>query len=454
MRGLAVAILPRAMNRVRAALAAIAWLLAANAARADDGKRTTPDYDGRPSPPPTPGEIALWVPRVVLFPVYLVTEYLIRRPLGALITAAERGNWATTLMDIFTFGPEHKAGIVPTAFFDFGLQPSVGLYFFWNDAFVKNHDLRLHGSYFGSDWFALSASDRWHVGAHSRLSLDANWVHRPDYVYFGEGARSLQHDESRFTMETLDVGPSADLMLGHGLLYRAKVGARTATFRDSRWGNDPAVSDQARAGVFALPASYGPGYTDLYERATLSFDSRPDLPGPQTGFRAVVHAEHGSDVSHVQGSSWIKYGASVGGAVDLWRDRVVSLSVAGELADPIRGGAIPFTEEAVWGGVEPLSGFLPGRLHGRSAAAATLAYTWPIWVWLEGRMSVAVGNAFDTGFRDFDTKLLRLSSGIGIQSTGSPDHRLEVLVGMGTETFDQGAKVDSFRLAIGGTNGF
>mgnify|MGYP001206771495 CR=1 FL=1 len=442
------------MKRGPAALVVFAWLLAASAARADDEKRTTPDYDGRPSPPPSPGEVALWVPRVVLFPVYVVTEYLIRRPLGAVMTAAERGNWATTLVDFFTFGPDHKAGLIPTAFFDFGFQPSVGAYFFWNDAFVRGHDLRLHASYFGSDWLAVSASDRWHVGAKSRVSLDARWVRRPDYVYYGEGARTVQQSESRFLMDTLDVGPSADLALGGGLSYRAQVGARSVYFRDSQYGKDPSVSDEARAGVFATPAGYGSGYTDVYERLTLAFDSRPALPSSQSGVRAVAHAEHGNDVSQARGPSWIKYGASLGGAVDLWRDRVLSLSVAGELADPIGGGAIPFTEEAVWGGVEPLSGFLPGRLHGRSAAAATLVYTWPIWVWLEGRMSVAVGNAFDVGFRDFDPKLLRLSSGIGIQSTGSADHRLEIILGLGTETFDQRAKVDSFRLAIGGTNGF
>jgi hypothetical protein len=423
-------------------------------ARADDGKRTTPDYDGRPSPPPTPGEVALWVPRVVFFPVYVVTEYLIRRPLGALISAAERGNWATTLMDIFTFGPDHSAGLIPTAFYDFGLQPSVGFYFFWNDALVKGHDVRAHGSYFGSDWLALSASDRWHVGTSGRLALDARWVRRPDNVYYGEGARTVRHDESRFLMDTVEVGPSADLTIPGGFSYQAGVGARTVYFRDTTFGGDPSVSDEARAGAFAAPTSYGPGYTDVYERMELAYDSRRITPSPRGGVRAVAHAEHGSDVQRSPGASWIKYGASLGGAVDLWRGRAVSLSVSGELADPVQGGAIPFTEEVVWGGTEPLSGFLAGRLHGRSAAAATLAYTWPIWVWLEGRMSVAVGNVFDTGFRDFDPKLLRLSSGIGIQSTGSPDHRLELLVGFGTETFDQHAKVDSFRLAIGGTHGF
>jgi hypothetical protein len=442
------------MKRALATVFAAASLFTACASYADDGKRVTPDYEGRPSPPPTPGEVALWVPRVILFPVYLVTEYLIRAPLGALITAAERGNWATTLADIFTFGPEHQAGIVPTAFFDFGLQPSVGLYFFWNDALLRGHDLRFHASYFGSDWVAISGSDRWHVGPNGRIALDARWIRRPDYVYYGEGPRTVQGNQSRFLMDSLDVGPSADLAIGSTLTYHASLGVRSVHFRDSRFGNNPSVPESVAAGAFALPADYVSGYTDAYERMELHFDSRPASPAPQSGVRAVALVEHGNDLRQSPGASWIEYGGALGGAVDLWRERVISLFVSGELADPIVSGPIPFTEEVVWGGVEPLIGYLPGRLHGRSAAAATLTYTWPIWVWLRGRMGVSVGNAFSAGFRDFDPGLLRISSGIGIESTGSPDHRLEILVGFGTETFDQHAKVDSFRLAIGGTHGF
>jgi hypothetical protein len=48
--------------------------------------------------------------------LYFTTEFLLRRPLGALITAAERANVPKILYDFFTFGPDHTAGIVPTAF--------------------------------------------------------------------------------------------------------------------------------------------------------------------------------------------------------------------------------------------------------------------------------------------------------------------------------------------------
>src|ERR1700721_2142495 len=55
-------------------------------------KRVMPDYDGRGPPPTTAGEVALWGPRVLLSPLYFVSEWLVRRPLGATISAAERAD--------------------------------------------------------------------------------------------------------------------------------------------------------------------------------------------------------------------------------------------------------------------------------------------------------------------------------------------------------------------------
>src|SRR5262249_38329921 len=161
------------------------------------------------------------------------------------------------------------------------------------------------------------------------------------------------------------------------------------------------------------------------------------------------------DVRGVPGSSWIRYGGSLGGFLDMTgQSRVVGLVVTTDFADPVKGDSIPFTEQVVWGGSGAMAGYRPGRLVGRSGAAATLVYEWPIWIWLNGAMHVGVGNVFDARLRDFEAKLLRLSWGIGIRSTGSPDHQIELKVGFGTETFEHGTQVTSFRLAIGGTNGF
>ena len=242
------------------------------------------------------------------------------------------------------------------------------------------------------------------------MALNARWVRRPDYAYFGEGARTLESNEANYLAEKLDVAPSYELRIAPAVFYRARAGVRTAAFHDRGRAGHPSIDQEVQRGTFAAPAFYDQGYTDLYERMELAIDSRAANPARRSGVRVAGHVEHGTDVRGSPASSWITYGGALGGSVDVWNQRVLALSVTADFADPLRGGSVPFTEEVTWGGLEPLSGFIPGRLHGRSAAAATLAYTWPIWVWLEGRMSASLGNVFDPGLRDFDPKLLRVSS--------------------------------------------
>ena len=37
----------------------------------------------------------MWIPRVILLPAYLVANYVIAAPVGALATTAERNHWPT-----------------------------------------------------------------------------------------------------------------------------------------------------------------------------------------------------------------------------------------------------------------------------------------------------------------------------------------------------------------------
>src|SRR5262249_24213836 len=85
------------------AVALVALLLASNTALADT--RDLPDYAGREQPT-TAGDVLIWVPRVLVSPLYLVSEFVIRRPLGGLITLAERNQVPQALYGFFTFGLE------------------------------------------------------------------------------------------------------------------------------------------------------------------------------------------------------------------------------------------------------------------------------------------------------------------------------------------------------------
>ncbi|HEU4406969.1 MAG TPA: hypothetical protein VFS43_17000 [Polyangiaceae bacterium] len=415
------------------------------------------DYDGRPDPGASPGEVALWVPRVVLFPLYLVSEFVVRRPIGALAVAAERGKWVPAVVDFFTFGPEKKAAFVPTGLLDFGLRPSVGLYFFADDAFVKKNDLRLYGATGGLEFLHFTVTDRVRLGEKggSTLAVRGDFLRRSDFVYHGLGPRSLHEDRTRYAVERVEGGLSYDVRVSGNARYRAYVGLREVDFRRGCcFGRR--LKPLVESGAVAPPPGYPEGYTNLFQRAELVFDSRPENEPFFDGVRLALEGEHGSDLRREGDgpSRWVRYGGTLGGFVDVTgKDRVLSLSVTALLADRLSGAPIPFTEQIVLGG-DLMPAYLPGRLVGRSAFIGTLQYTWPVWAAIQGYTQVAVGNVFGRHFEDARPDLLRGNVGLGLRSTSSRDHALEVLFAAGTETFADGFRVNSFRLRIGGTSGF
>jgi hypothetical protein len=446
---------------------AMAWGLESTSARSSEPqpvpathadvspKRPIPDYDGRGSPPTTVGDVAIWVPRLVFSPLYLTSEYVIRRPLGALISAAERANVPTILYNFFTFGVDHNAGIVPIAFFDFGFLPSVGAYVFWNDAFFKDNDIRTHAAIWTTDWIAGSLTERIHFHKADALAFNVSAVRRPDHTFFGIGPRSLESAKSRYGEDLIDGGASLDFALWRASRVQTGIGVRDVSLRDGHFAGDPTLEQEVNAGVFPVPDGFNRGYTAEYNHVLVALDSRQPRPAPGSGVRVEIEGEQGNDVRHSPGSGWIRYGATAGGFYDLNdQGRVVSLSLATLFADPLGRQPIPFTELVSLGGSGAMRGFYAGRLLDRSAAVVTARYRWPVWVWLDGSVVGAVGNVFGDHLQEFTPGLLRFSGSLGVESVGSPDSSLELLVGLGTETFDHGGQVDSLRIVLGTNHGF
>jgi len=457
------------------AASATVCALAPSVASAAPEKRAVPDYDGRGEEKTSATDVLLWPPRIVLFPIWVTHEYVIRKPIGALTTHAEKHHWPTRVADFFTWEKdgERKGGIVPTGYYEFGFRPSVGLYFWWNDVGFKGHDLRAHAGTWGPSWLSVAVAERFRLN-NDRVTLawGAEYIRRPDALFAGIGPRSLERDVARFGFTRVGFAPSLDVNLGGLSLFRASVGARSVTFRDDEsCCGDPPIRDRVAEGAYPYPPGFRDGYTALHETLHLVLDSRK--PGPKgtlqqpanaTGVRASFNFEHAGDLRQPTARQWVRYGGHLGGFVDLdGHNRTLGLIVSADFADPIAGD-IPFTEQvnlpyaatvpAGIVGIGPMRGFRPGRLIDRSALAATLQYTWPIWIWLDGAVHVAAGNVFGKHLREFEPDLLRFSGGIGFRTVDSPDHQFELLVATGTETIRDGMDLNRIRVYAGFTRGF
>lgn len=426
----------------------------APAANDPPAKRAVPDYDGR-GEETTGGDVALWVPRVALAPLYVVSEFMLRRPMGALVSWAERSNVPKAVYDLFTFGPDHNAGFAPIGFIDLGFHPSVGIYLFWNDAFAKGNDIRVHATTWGADWLAGIVTDRVRLDESKTLAFRFTGVKRPDFRYHGIGSDSRESDRSRYAQDLLDFRASFDARLWRTSRIETVTGLKGLWFGDGSFGEDPSVLGAVAAGKYGLPPGFSSGYTSQYNGVRAALDTRKRGAVSQSGVRVEFEGSQGNELRQRPSAGWVQYGGGLGAFWDLNdQGRVFSASVTTQFVDPIGAEPVPFTELVTVGGDGPMRGFVPGRLRGRSSGVATLRYRWPIWVTLDGAMEASFGNVFDEHLKGLAADKLRFSGALGIETVGSPDSAFQFLLGMGTETFEQGAKVDSVRLVIGTNRGF
>lgn len=422
-------------------------------------KRERPNYDGRVSERAHIGDVLLWVPRVLLAPVHLVMEWGVRKPLGSLLTIAERDNWSKFIIDFLTFD-DRNIGIIPTAFYDFNFRPSVGVYVFWNELFVKPHSIRLTAGYGGDDWYRVTFVDRWALGPRARLSFEFNYWARPDYIYAGEGVDGDPDQRTRYFSEYIDGSAKWELKSWRRSRVVVEAGVRHYRFdaKGSAGEGEQTLQRALEQEIFTGVSGGLDDYSLNFQRMLVEFDSRQHRPASSTGVRIAPYLSHGWDMRNPGERQWLGYGGTMAGFWDMGHHRTWSLSGQVHMVDPLgdrEDQSIPFTELFVLGRrPQDLSGFLPGTLRGQSATILNLGYSYPIWVFLDGALNVSVGNAFGRSLSGFDVSRFRASIGVGIESHKDADNAFTFMFALGTSRFNERFAIDSFRFLVGTQTGF
>lgn len=421
-----------------------------------DEKRAMPDYDGRGNPDADGGSWVLWIPRVVLSPLYVVSEYGIRRPVGAIVRRAERNHWAKTITGLFTFGEQDQNYVVPTVLVDFGLQPSAGFLVSLDDVILPDNDMRIHAATGGSDWINATFVDRYHWDDNkSRVAFRFQYLRRPDYLFLGTGPDVTDETRARYGLARLEGSAGLKHTLSGESLFTFTAGVRSIGYR-AGCCSDPTLDSRIADGSLAMPVGYGTqmnrgGYTVLFQQTMLMLDSRKARPGSATGLYLRLHGGSESDFEH--SNTWLTYGATAGASVDLNKfQRVLTVQAGVELVDDVQG-EVPFNELSQLGSDE-MAGFVRGWMNGQSTFVTHIGYRWPVWTYFDGQLRIAAGNAFDKHLDGFSVAKLRLSADVGLTSIGKPDSAFELLFGLGTETLENGPNITSARFSVGTRQGF
>lgn len=420
-------------------------------------RRAVPDYDGRPDPGPTALEVLAWVPRVLFYPVHLVVEWVVRRPLGWLLTTGERERWTALQFPPLSETPP-TWGLVPTLFVDFGFQPSAGLYLWFDEVGSPRNAMRFQIGFGGLGWWRASVLDRYAIddrGTIIQARVEA--LTRPDHLYMGTGTEIESDEVARYGARQIEGELAFAMRPWRSSHLRVEIGVRGYDFYDTSWidadEGELTVGDAVRQGAFGLPPGWE-GYVAYRQRLEGSIDTRNPRPANGTGVRLEAYVEQGLDLASPRDRRWLSYGALAGAFWDISHGRTLGLWGGIELARALGAEPVPFTELPDLAARGRMIGFRRGWLRGESTAFATLEYRFPIWVSIDGFLNAAVGGAFDAEFAGFDAGLLRMSYALGLRTVGDPDQAFTVQVGFGTDTFERGAEPAVVRITAGMQEGF
>ena len=347
-------------------------------------ERETPDYDARSESPPSVGDIALWVPRIALFPVHLVLEYGLRWPVGQTTSLLERRGLVepglTRLYD--PSGPQ--LGVAPILKIKSERASIFGASLFYRGAFEGTVDLGLDVAGFpGRNFLVRSHLRRRFPPEQLALSLHVATQYRDDHGFWGLGPdvrpevahRYSRYDTSahlRFEAGPRDRGTGGHLDIGFSD-HVLRCSPHLSTDLCGRDGTDGTSDDRYDLGTPDL-APFLEDYTLARLRTRLYWDTRSD-PNRGDGLRLELMGGWSHSIGpNSPRLNFLSYGAEAGGFWNIFglRDHTLGLRLRTELVHPLGRGLVPIPELPVLGGDETMRGFSDDQFRGLSTVMATL----------------------------------------------------------------------------------
>jgi hypothetical protein len=383
----------------------------------------------------TAGETLSWIPRILFFPVYLVTEYLIRQPSVMGTTWVDRNHVIPILNDVFN--PTPDIHWQPRFTLDLGTFAAFGAEGSWNNFLVRGHEISGYAETSGVDAFQARVRDSWKVGP-MKLGAYGHYLTRDDMAFYGFGPDSSASNETYFSQTTAEAFAFA------AFDYRTNVHAELGGgFRDETSGSGLVPSINSRFWPQLIP---GLGADLGLAMATLdvTLDSRmvADQAG---GIRLLANGTYARDVRDSE-RSFVSASVDVQGAIEVSRpDRVLILRGYAVDTCPLGSEPVPFMEQPMLGWFHHF-GFRWGRFRDEAAVMAELRYRYPIAYFVDMQWVASVGNVFSRTFDDFDFKKLTTSIGVGLRTRRTGRTPLEIIFALGTTRFDEAFSIQSARV--------
>lgn len=399
----------------------------AGAARPDDTNGIARGPDRR-------GELALWIPRVLLFPIRAVAE-VVGYPLRKGIYAYQVYDLKTRIKSIF-FNEDGTAGLFPVAFSETGFGLNVGARLVLRELFGTGFKLNGRAS-FGGRFRQIYSLKLASGDSFDKLELDLQFVFelRPKDLFFGIGNGDLSDEmpatpldpigadliRSRFRQRALRAVLTSEYKIVPGVSALLSAAVNDRVFDDA--DEDDRADDEVITENFDRDqlTGFDDGTRHLYVEAELTYDSRrrsipwEPVPMPSTGWKLSAFGGYAFALDG-DSSSYARYGADVQRYFRIADGpRLIALRALLEAVDGDYDD-IPFYDLPRLGGSILLRGYDIDRFRDRVAALASAEYQFDLSNrYMAGFVFVDSGRVYsDLGEVGLDG--LQLGFGGGVQA--------------------------------------
>lgn len=346
-----------------------------------------------------PNELWLWVPRAALAIPRLAFSVL-TAPLG-LLQRFETKYRVSERIDELLWNDAHTIGVIPTAFYETGLSPSVGLRFINSDTFGEHERLFLRTAFGGGHnqlyYVSIDSGERFED------ALQQLWVsyrRHENGRFYGAGDLDLGPEpppsqrfnalspphavRTRYDLEQVEIGvtsyvdleplpPPFELRVQQRIRFR---GVSTDGPEKSTPFVDQVFSEESLVGLGEEEVA---SYSELGMRYDTRESTRADMPRALPSRGIYVDAWSGVQVAVTGGEApFGRLGVDVQPFFDLFRgDRVLRLRARFvSLVGPIE--RIPFADLPSLGGGLLLRGYPSRRFSGQATMLMSAEYRYPV----------------------------------------------------------------------------
>ncbi len=394
------------------------------------------DAHSRVAEPSRKGEGALWIPRILLFPLRVVGE-IVTFPIYWGLYSYEAYSLGPRVKSVF-FNEDGTVGIYPTAFIETGFGLNVGGRLILR-RLIKDVGLTARAGYGGrfSQIYSTSISTRDSFDRFE-LELDGVFEIRPKDRFYGigNGTGDVLEDppampldpfggnqiKSVFKQDALRIAAAGAYQLRPRLKLRASAAINYRSFDDGEDEVDERIETNFQTDALA---GYDDSTRTLYSELELTYDSRRPVnrweskATPATGYLLQAFAGYTLGVSD-DPARYIRYGADL--------QRIIRLAAAPRtlalrlFAEGVTGSydEVSFYDLPLLGGPLLLRGYDRDQFRDRVSGLASAEYQFDAIAFLSGFVFADAGRVFsDVDELEFDGMRLGFGGGIQFHTSGS-----------------------------------